>query len=98
MNLATLGALALVPLSTTRAQPSHLRLTLSQIHLGDASGDARPSGPRSRLRGLHGPTVPLPQRQEVPGGVVVPLQARPAVRARVPADGEALVDEYATAR
>jgi hypothetical protein len=61
---------------------------------------ACPNGPRSRLRGLPGPTLSASlssPAQDGAGGVVVPLQAGATLGARVPANGEALVDQHTTA-
>src|SRR5262249_42443803 len=65
---------------------------------GDSSGYAHPSGPRWRLRGLPGPTLLLPQRQDIQGGIVVPMQLRAALRAGVPANREGLLDKHPAAR
>src|SRR5262249_3079794 len=73
-------------------------LTLSRMNPGESSGSARPSGPRWRLRGLPGPTALSAERQDLLGGVVVPMAARAAVRAAMPADRQTCLDQDAAAR
>jgi hypothetical protein len=54
-----------------------------------------PQWARSRLRGLHGPTLLLTERQNVLGGVVVSMKARSTRWAGMPADRQAFGDQHA---
>src|SRR5690349_12267112 len=67
-------------------------LTLPRLKPGDASGDARPTGPRYHLRGLPGPTFLLPQPQDVPGGVLVAVQHQPTALTDMGPHAERLLD------
>jgi hypothetical protein len=65
---------------------------------GRCSGYVCPNGLRSRLNGLPGRTFLSTESQAVAGSVLIAMQTRPAVRAFVPAAGQALVLEHAAAR
>src|SRR5215469_16623328 len=62
------------------------------------SGYVCPNGLRWRLRGLPGRTALSPEPQDVEGGIMIAMQTRPTVRARMPADGEPFVHEHTAAR
>jgi hypothetical protein len=73
-------------------------LTLPTPEGGGFSGYARPTGPLWRLRGLPDPTLVVAERQDVPGGVMVTMQASAALRAGVPADRQACRDKHTAVR
>src|SRR5262249_16872890 len=65
----------------------------------DTPHGLKPDGCSVLRRGQrHASPKPLPAALSILGGVVVPVQARPTVRAGVPAEGQPLLDQHAAAR